>query len=560
MIDKHKAKMKKELAMSFSGSLEHLPIVDVLQLLETTKKSGTLIVKNDNCIYKFGFEDGYIVSVTHPDTSLSLGKVLAINKIIDEDTFSKIYDSCTVNKKSILNYLVEHGIVSIKSLHAVLANLIELTVVDILLWSTGNFELLVNSIDIPNEYKYLSDSLSQKIRFSTQNTLMEALRIYDEWRRDNRLPDRLFIHNVSLSDTESDITITEDILGLSNIDKLERKIPNVFTGIKEHDYFSTHLNKIKTCFPDFSNDEQIQLAGFLADLDRSKVITKKYNFALILLTDDNFTIHATTTICKNLGAFMFSTDSEENLSVIINQSIAKELLPIIIIDKNFAIQKSYPAAKIIRLVTIGDYPAYFEYFQKQIFDFILKPDKTDATNIISFYKAFYNYLENLNKDPEMFLNNIYFITKKTKKILKISDSAIIATEFLEQYFQRIITFQLQKDTTMVEKNKGFIADFDTANLLKSPTILNCITTGNIYYDVYNEELEKIFYVSNPKPSNKRVCVLPLRGINKTIYLFYADEPYSEIKIQYLELFQNITNFAIDALLYRKLFEKTKKTE
>ena len=35
-----------KVAMSFDGDLEHLPIVDVIQLLHSTGKSGTLTLKS----------------------------------------------------------------------------------------------------------------------------------------------------------------------------------------------------------------------------------------------------------------------------------------------------------------------------------------------------------------------------------------------------------------------------------------------------------------------------------------------------------------------------------
>lgn len=66
--------------MSFSGNLEHLSIVDVMQLLETTKKSGTLFVKNNGIEYRFSFANGFIVSTTHPDNLSSLAQLLSFKK------------------------------------------------------------------------------------------------------------------------------------------------------------------------------------------------------------------------------------------------------------------------------------------------------------------------------------------------------------------------------------------------------------------------------------------------------------------------------------------------
>jgi len=548
--------------MAFSGNLEHLPIADVLQLLETTKKSGTLLVKDDGCLYKFGLENGYIVSVTHPDTGWSLGKVISLKKIVDEKEFINICNECANNHQTVSSYLCEHKIVPVNSLQSILTNLVELTVVDILTWNSGSFELDVDYIEISDEFKYLVGILSRQIYISTQNTLMEAMRIFDEWRRDGILTGRLFTHKITSATTnpDSNITITEDILGLDNVDKLERKIPNVFTGIKEFDFFETHYKKIKNIFPNFSTDEQKQLAGFLADLDRSRTTRKKLNFAITLLTDDDFTIHSITTICKNLGVFAFSTDTEENLDVIIKQSLTKELVPIVIIDKNFKLQKTYPFAKIIRLVAMESFSAFMESFEKSSFAVFPKPEMSVCNNVIVFFKTLHKFLENLNVDGELLLNNLNRVIKKIRTLGKVPDIPTVLTDFLEQHFMRIITFQLQKDSINIERIKGFRPNFDKASFYNDSTIANCILTGNFYYDIYTDELEKTFYSSNPKPSSRYVCVIPLGGLNKTLYIIYADEPLNDLNPQYIELLQNYANMAIDAVLYRKLFEKNRKTE
>ena len=49
--------------MSFTGDLEHLSIVDVIQLLHATRKSGTLVVQGRKGESQLVFKDGYIYGV-----------------------------------------------------------------------------------------------------------------------------------------------------------------------------------------------------------------------------------------------------------------------------------------------------------------------------------------------------------------------------------------------------------------------------------------------------------------------------------------------------------------
>ena len=62
--------------MSFTGELEHLPIVDVIQLLNSSRKSGLLTVKGRKGESQLVFKDGYIVSASHLNNSVRIGKLL----------------------------------------------------------------------------------------------------------------------------------------------------------------------------------------------------------------------------------------------------------------------------------------------------------------------------------------------------------------------------------------------------------------------------------------------------------------------------------------------------
>ena len=58
--------------MSFNGDLAHLPIVDVIQLMNATRKSGILGVKGRKGQSQLVFKDGYIVSANHLNNSVRI--------------------------------------------------------------------------------------------------------------------------------------------------------------------------------------------------------------------------------------------------------------------------------------------------------------------------------------------------------------------------------------------------------------------------------------------------------------------------------------------------------
>ncbi len=75
--------------MSFTGDLEHLPIVDVIQLLHATRKSGVLRIKSRKGESDLVFKDGYIVSANHLNNSVRIGQVLVDLRIITPEVLDQ---------------------------------------------------------------------------------------------------------------------------------------------------------------------------------------------------------------------------------------------------------------------------------------------------------------------------------------------------------------------------------------------------------------------------------------------------------------------------------------
>ena len=62
--------------MAFTGELEHLHIVDIIQLVHTTRKSGIFSVKGSTGESKIVFSNGSIVGANHINDSIRIGTVL----------------------------------------------------------------------------------------------------------------------------------------------------------------------------------------------------------------------------------------------------------------------------------------------------------------------------------------------------------------------------------------------------------------------------------------------------------------------------------------------------
>ncbi len=256
--------------MSFVGDLEHLPIVDVIQLLNSTRKSGTLCVKSGKNQSQLVFMDGYIAGANHANNSVRIGKILVeMNAITAEvlETALAGQKSAGTNRLPLIATLIEGGNIAKEVAYKGLETLIEMTIVEILTWSTGTFELDIDKIVVSDEYRYFPEKLKEDIYLNTQSVLMDALRMYDEKMRDGELTDGVFIagkleEEYTISDPATS-SITSDLLGLDDLDKLQRNIPDVFLSVRELDSVVTSRRKLRGELTDVLLDEQQKLFSYL---------------------------------------------------------------------------------------------------------------------------------------------------------------------------------------------------------------------------------------------------------------------------------------------------------
>ncbi|WP_318258466.1 DUF4388 domain-containing protein [Geobacter anodireducens] len=181
--------------MSFTGDLEHLSIVDVIQLLHATRKSGTLTVRGRKGESQLVFSGGYIISANHFDNSVRIGNILVEAGVISREVLDRALleqQRAGEGRKPLVATLLEWGSVRKEDAYRGLEALIELTVVEILTLRRGTFDLDVNRVTVSDEYRYFPEKLHEEITLHTENVLMDALRIYDEKKRDGLLVEEEF--------------------------------------------------------------------------------------------------------------------------------------------------------------------------------------------------------------------------------------------------------------------------------------------------------------------------------------------------------------------------------
>jgi hypothetical protein len=417
--------------MSFTGDLEHLPIVDVIQLLHATKKSGTLSVRGGKGESQLVFAGGYIVSANHANDSVRIGKILVKTRAITQETLSQVLPGPEKRageaRKPLIAMLIEKGQVQREAAFKALEMLIELTIVEILTWTTGTFSLDVESLAISDEYRYFPEKLNQEFLLNTQNVLMDALRIYDEKKRDGELSEEEWATEPSVVETdggtEESWSLSADDLGLGDFDRLERKIPGVFSSLEDVDPAESQRQKLQSLAPELSASELEELLAFLLKFSgraAADAADKPEARALILFSSDELFTHAVTTVCKHDGLPVFATNDEQDLDHIIDQSRTKKIAATLVLDSptdsaeggaaaatvelRRQRMEKYPQLAIIQLASPLDYAFTLQSFADGVRAVLPRPLRTVRSltfvaDTVLFLDAFRRYLKGAAGSP-----------------------------------------------------------------------------------------------------------------------------------------------------------------
>lgn len=581
--------------MSFNGDLEHFPLVDVIQLLHMTSKTGILYLKCPRGESQLVFHEGFFVSANHLNNSVRIGKVLVdMNAITTRQLDQALLEQkeAGVNRKPLIATLIEQGTIDKDTAFKGLETLIEMTIVEVLTWSSGTFSLDVSKKYVSDEYRYFPEKLNQDILLNAQAVLMDSLRIYDEKMRDGTLS-KIFFTEESSSDTEVPASdsgtpeITADLLGLDALDSIARKIPDVFIGLKEHDPVDEHLQAVTRALPETTIDRQGQLVSFLTGIstkppsDLAPPVT-----AIILLTQDKLLSHAITTVCKHENLFIFAADEESGLDIVIEQSLGRDLHPVLVVDiphDNDGVQplalvrqkvSAYPQVSILIAACDHTWRAIsMDALGAGTRSIIPRPcyqchEETYVPQMIAFLSGIGSFLKSILPVPDPQVSQ-YLIAafNQLKSLSEPPEIALVMLQFTALQFERVITFVVAKSELIAEKSIGVTTDKSngaTAPLLfripleRHSVLQEVVENGRLYYGQRSDALLTDFlYKEIGAPRSPKVMVVPLISRGKVIAVTYADfgsKPVSPPQTNLLEAFAGHAGAILDNALYRKSIE------
>ncbi|MDD2734230.1 MAG: DUF4388 domain-containing protein [Desulfuromonadaceae bacterium] len=583
--------------MSFNGDLEHFPLVDVIQLLHMSSKTGILYLKCPKGESQLVFHEGFFVSANHLNNSCRIGKVLIdMDAITREELDLALTEQKNAgrNRKPLVATLIEQGTIDKDTAYKGLETLIEMTIVEVLTWESGTFSLDVSKEYVSDEYRYFPEKLHQEILLNAQGVLMDSLRIYDEKMRDGTLS-KIFFTEESASDTAgtSDQTgiseITADLLGLDALDTITRKIPDVFIGLKDHDPADEHRQAVTQALPETTIDQQERLITFLSSISTlPSSQTAPPVTAIILLTQNELLAHAIKTICKHENLFIFTSDEETGLNVVIEQSLGRDLHPVLIVD----IDHDADGLHALTLVRnkIAAYPQVsimitacgqtwrtisMDVLSMGARSIIPRPckrchEESYIDQMMALFSGIGPFLKSISPVPRADVGHQFVAAlHHLKSLSEPPEIALVMLQFAAVQFERAVTFVVARTELIAEKTLGIsasISDGPSAPLmfripLEGNSVLQeVVEKGKLYYGQRSDAvLTEQLYKEIGAPRSPKVVAVPLMSRGKVIAVTYADfgsKPVSPPQINLLEALAQQAGSTLDNALYRKSIERS----
>lgn len=600
--------------MAFTGDLEHLHIVDIIQLLNTSRKSGSFFVKGARGESRIIFSNGYIVGASHLNNRVRIGTVLVkMNAITIEDLKQAlgVQKNAGKNRKPLIATLIELNKLGRDKASEGLKKLIEMTIVELVGWTKGTFTLDTEVIYVSPECSYPISKMEQEISLDAQMVLMDALRIFDERERDRQsgkiVPsdEELFsdvIPSEGAAETgEKSTVITADDLGLADLDHLERKMPKLSPVHEIFDPVEIHRQKIKETLAGFPAEEQEAFVSFLEKSAVSRDIRDgsqrqdgRMN-GLILFSEDELIKHSVMTICKAEDVLVFATDGEEELDRIIDQCLKIKVLPILVFDdpetseRIFSrekivrmqqqIKKRYPQVSIIQMISLPDYKVTLQSFNNGIRAVFPKPSKEPLKtafieDTIEFLETFKAYIKGFFHEQKDTAAADSLLNKLKDRILALRDLnepsavSLVLLQSVSEIFERSVTFVVRPAELIGERAVGVHAEKNTgptsATGLKIPltrysVFRDVIERGRFFFGESSDEvLKEHLFKGIGSPLRPVIILLPIKSRGKTVALAYGDfgnKEASPLQSGALEILANQAGLVLENILYRKQLNK-----
>jgi hypothetical protein len=166
--------------VSISGSLADIAIVDLLQFVHMSQRSGTLLLERQGESAHISFHRGRIASAWSPASPSVASFLLEHGKVSDAQLRSAEERRQADALLSLGQALIEEGAVTWVELRDAVAAKVERTIFELVGWSEGSFRLVADEVRADDEISFAPRDVLPVMNIDTQGILLEAVRLFDE--------------------------------------------------------------------------------------------------------------------------------------------------------------------------------------------------------------------------------------------------------------------------------------------------------------------------------------------------------------------------------------------
>ncbi|MBI1785823.1 DUF4388 domain-containing protein, partial [Candidatus Sumerlaeota bacterium] len=123
------------------GSLRVFKFPEILQFLSMGKRTGTLLLTQDERRVELSFKDGKFINVVSRDRYISLGQMLVYSGHITRESLNKALElqQSGSGTKYLGEILIEQGLINLDQLKSAIRLQLEEELWELFSWETGNF-------------------------------------------------------------------------------------------------------------------------------------------------------------------------------------------------------------------------------------------------------------------------------------------------------------------------------------------------------------------------------------------------------------------------------------
>lgn len=584
--------------MSLKGDLESFPIIDIIQLLNGTRKSGVLRLSNEKGESQLVFHNGDLVSANYLNSRVRIGQVLVSSGAITEQQLARvleIQENAGDDRKPLVITLLEHNMVDETVAYNGIESLIEMTIVEVLTWKTGEFSLDSAKSEHAEGYHFSRTKFPQRILLNAQGILMESLRIFDEKVRDGTMDEILSIAGVTNLDLDAEHPgsktppITSDgsdhDYAKSTLQQLLEEQRNMIERSSDQSY--REVNAVKKLileeFPSAAKEQKRQLLTLLAGpAPKTSESTSPPDIAVIVITQSPILSTMIRSICFREKIYSVSSDNITSLAINIRLLLCQTLQLVIFLDvphddsMQDAIQvckelQKFPQASVVLIAcsrfweTLG-----LQALSSGIRSIIPRPCKecaedTSAQQALAFCSDLGAFLRTMSSEYSGSDDQRFFACITELRNCKTrTEIAVAILTYLIPVFERGIVFQVTESGLEAEHSFGIKGEKSEGLALLSNLRVplddqqifeDVIKTGQMYYGFHSDSTwPHELYRLIGRMEDPEVLLFPLIRANTVTAFIYADfgsKSASSPSLRYLDALLQYTTAQISVSAYRQ---------